>query len=463
MRFRFICGAIAFSIFSTSCWTVHARHGPGHSKPHGSPFQTTPKVRATIDPDRTKEGVAMFISVQNHPTRSPLSAVSNIGGNKNKVELGKKMMQYQGAGKWELVDMKYELDWAKRDEYAAMHGGGYISLNGDKLGLNDSGMQFVPRAKKYDVQWDINASPHNLGLGNLRVGLLPVDAGGGKDGVENDMIPYERRKEDAKDNGVAVVLSQLADSVADSIEIDSVGVVNPMETIRQKLYDAVDEAGPNGSLDDASAIANGGENIWLSTLVLPAANKEEDSAYILTNKSLMGMYGDLPKQDQQLANIKNIKIGKLKTNQTKMKTINPQGITRTMYCKPKCTLGSPMLQSNSTGIDMGIPLVVYGGINKAVIETFGDENPFKKSQIIKLGTSIYKEIAKTINDPNIKKSMAMPAEQLKQIKSQQRKTHAGSKDNSGGSTAGGATEGHQYDAEYEEDHHHEEGHHEEAY
>ena len=46
------------------------------------------------------------------------------------------------------------------------------------------------------------------------------------------------------------------------------------------------------------------------------------------------------------------------------------------------------------------------------------------------------------------KAMAMPTEQLKQIKSQQRKTQAGSKDNSGGSTSGGSAEGH--------DHHHEE-------
>ena len=67
----------------------------------------------------------------------------------------------------------------------------------------------------------------------------------------------------------------------------------------------------------------------------------------------------------------------------------------------------------------------------------------------------YEDLVKIIDDPNINKAMAMPAEQLKQIKSQQRKTHAGSKDNSGGSTAGGATEGHQYDAEYEEDHHEE--------
>ncbi|MDA9088776.1 hypothetical protein N9K24_03480 [Amylibacter sp.] len=144
-------------------------------------------------------------------------------------------------------------------------------------------------------------------------------------------------------------------------------------------------------------------------------------------------------------------------DQTKMKTINSQGITRTMYCKPKCTLGSPMLQSNSTGINMGIPLVVYDGISEALIEAFGGENPFKKSQIIKLGISSYEEIAKTINDPNINKAMAMPAEQLKQIKSQQRKTQAGSKDNSGGSTAAGgvaadgAAEGH-----HEEDHHHHE-------
>ena len=169
----------------------------------------------------------------------------------------------------------------------------------------------------------------------------------------------------------------------------------------------------------------------------------------------MEMFGDLPKQYQQLANIKNIKIEKL-IDQTKMKTINSQGITRTMYCKP-CTLGSPMLQTNSTGIDMGMPKVIYDGISEALDETFGGENPLKKSQIIKLGIGCYKELAKTINDLNINKAMAMPAEQLKQIKTQQRKTQANSNDNSGGSTAAGgvaadgAAEGH-----HEEDHHHHE-------
>jgi hypothetical protein len=157
---------------------------------------------------------------------------------------------------------------------------------------------------------------------------------------------------------------------------------------------------------------------------------------------------------EQIENLEN----KIKINPTKMKTINSQGITRTMYCKPKCTLGSPMLQSNSTGIDMGIPLVVYDGISEALIEAFGGENPFKKSQIIKLGISGYKEIAKTINDPNIKKAMAMPAEQLKQIKTQQRKTQANSNDNSGGSTAGGvAADGAAAGGSVEgHDHHHEE-------
>jgi len=92
---------------------------------------------------------------------------------------------------------------------------------------------------------------------------------------------------------------------------------------------------------------------------------------------------------------------------------------------------------------MGFPKVIHDGINEALIEVFDGENPLKKSQIIKLGISSYKEMAKTINDPNINKAMAMPAEQLKQIKTQQRKTQANSNDNSGGSA-----EGH--------DHHHEE-------
>jgi hypothetical protein len=170
----------------------------------------------------------------------------------------------------------------------------------------------------------------------------------------------------------------------------------------------------------------------------------------------------------KLSAIKNIKIKKL-IDQTKMKTINSQGITRTMYCKPKCTLGSPMLQSNSTGINMGIPLVVYDGISEAINNSLGRVNPLRRNDIINLGIGCYKELAKTINDPNINKAMAMPAEQLEQIKTQKRKTQAGSKDNSGGSaaaggstaasgsTAGASAEGHH------EEGHHEEGHHEEAY
>ncbi|MDB3965891.1 hypothetical protein N9401_06850 [Amylibacter sp.] len=136
-------------------------------------------------------------------------------------------------------------------------------------------------------------------------------------------------------------------------------------------------------------------------------------------------------------------------NLTQMKTINSQGIKRTMYCNPKCTVGSPLLQSNRTGIDMGIPLVIYDAISEAINKAFRrDENPLNKSDMKKLITSIYKEMAKTIDDPNINKAMAMPAEQLKQIEVQQKKTQAGSKDNSGGSTTGGSAEGH--------DHHHEE-------
>ena len=124
-------------------------------------------------------------------------------------------------------------------------------------------------------------------------------------------------------------------------------------------------------------------------------------------------------------------------DQTKMKTINSQGITRTMYCNPKCTLGSPMLQSNSTGINIGIPLVVYDGISEALIEAFDGENPLKKSQIIKLGISSYKEMAKTINDPNINKAMAMPAEQLKQIKAVQTQVQASRQKKSDGSAEEG--------------------------
>ena len=166
-----------------------------------------------------------------------------------------------------------------------------------------------------------------------------------------------------------------------------------------------------------------------------AQETKEDSSYILKNESLMEMFGDLPKQYQQLANIKNINIEKL-IDQTKMKTINSQGITRTMYCNP-CTLGSPLLISNRTGINMGFPKVIHDGINEALIEVFDGENPLKKSQIIKLGISSYKEIAKTINDPNINKAMAMPAEQLKQIKAVQTQVQASRQKKSDGSAEEG--------------------------
>ena len=81
--------------------------------------------------------------------------------------------------------------------------------------------------------------------------------------------------------------------------------------------------------------------------------------------------------------------------------------------------------------------------------------------IISIWKNLENVMAKAMADPNFNIANTMTKEQIQQIKSQQRKTHAGSKDNSGGATAGGvteggATEGHQYDAEYEEDHHEEE-------
>ena len=119
-----------------------------------------------------------------------------------------------------------------------------------------------------------------------------------------------------------------------------------------------------------------------------------------------------------------------------------------MYCNPKCTVGSPLLQSNRTGIDMGIPLVIYDAISEAINKAFRrDENPLNKSDMKKLITSIYKEMAKTIDDPNFNKAMAMPAEQLKQIKTQQRKTQASSQKKSGGSAEG---HDHDHDHEYED-------------
>ena len=202
-------------------------------------------------------------------------------------------------------------------------------------------------------------------------------------------------------------------------------------TIKKTLQEAAEEAAKeNTELNTNDKVNNGTENA-------------EAYETIDLNNTLKKMNFDAAVMNK-ISVIKNIKIEKL-IDQTKMKTINSQGITRTMYCKP-CTLGSPMLQTNSTGIDMGMPKVIYDGISEALDETFGGENPLKKSQIIKLGIGCYKELAKTINDPNINKAMVMPAEQLKQIKSQQRKTQASSNKSSGGSA-----EGHDHDHDHEEE------------
>ena len=180
----------------------------------------------------------------------------------------------------------------------------------------------------------------------------------------------------------------------------------------------------------------------IDTKLQQRERQENSETYILIELNIPLKKMNIPTAVmKKLSVIKTIKIPLIPKDQPKIKTINSQGITRTMYCKP-CTQGSPMLQSNRTGIDMGIPKVIPDVISEAIVEIFGGENPLKKSQIIKLGISSYKEMAKTINDPNINKAMAMPAEQLKQIKKQQRKTQANSNDNSGGSA-----EGHEHDHE----------------
>ena len=202
------------------------------------------------------------------------------------------------------------------------------------------------------------------------------------------------------------------------------------------------------TIEDATAKENAKVKVYeINTNDKVNNGTEKAEAYITIdlNNTLKKMNFDDMQTVNKLSVIKNIKIEKL-TDEIKMKTINSQGITRTMYCKPKCTLGSPMLQTNSTGIDMGMPKVIYDGISEALNETFGGENPLKKSQIIKLGIGCYKELAKTINDPNINKAITMPAEQLKQIKSQQRKTQASSNKSSGGSA-----KGHDHDHDHEEE------------
>jgi hypothetical protein len=221
-------------------------------------------------------------------------------------------------------------------------------------------------------------------------------------------------------------------------------------TIRKTLQEAAEEAAKIKATQEEAAK----ENTELKVYEINTNDKvnngiENAEAYVTIdlNNSLKEMDFDDAVMNK-LSVIKNIKIEKLINQAPKIKTINSQGITRTMYCNP-CTLGSPMLQSNSTGINMGIPLVVYDGISEALIETFGDENPLKKSQIIKLGISSYKEMAKTINDPNINQAMKMPAEQLKQIKKILIQVQASRKKRS--ERSGGSAEGHDHDHDHEEE------------
>lgn len=130
----------------------------------------------------------------------------------------------------------------------------------------------------------------------------------------------------------------------------------------------------------------------------------------------------------------------MKINPTKMKCINSEGITRTIYssnaAKQGLTLGSPMYKKNLSGIDMGIPLVIYDLLNEVTNYAYGGENPFKRREMLDLASKSYEDLVKIIDDPNINKAMAMPTEQLKEIKLQQRKTQANSNKSSGGSAEG---------------------------
>ena len=155
----------------------------------------------------------------------------------------------------------------------------------------------------------------------------------------------------------------------------------------------------------------------------------------------------------------------IETNPKKMKTINSRGMKRTIYAsnaaKQGLTLGSPIYKKNLSGIDMGIPLVIYDLVNEVCNYAYSIECPFKRREMLGLASKSYEDLVKIIDDPNINKAIKMTAEQLKQIEAQQRKTQAGSKDNSGGSTAGGvaadgaaeggSVEGHDHDHDHEEE------------
>ena len=232
----------------------------------------------------------------------------------------------------------------------------------------------------------------------------------------------------------AAANAKAAEEAAKKAAIDDVFSV--LDLIDEEVRAAMEKDAKNKAAEERAEKRMAAEDAKIKAAKEKAAAQEtkEDSSYILTNESLMEIFGDLTKQYPELANLK-MEIS-IPANLTQMKTINSQGITRTMYCNPKCTLGSPMLQSYRTGVDMGIPLIIYHRISEALNEVFVGESPFNRSDIIKIGIICYNEMAMTINDPNFNLAFAMTPEQLTRIRLQLKKDQATSNNNSGGMADG---------------------------
>ena len=90
----------------------------------------------------------------------------------------------------------------------------------------------------------------------------------------------------------------------------------------------------------------------------------------------------------------------------KITSITGEGITRTVNCNPACTLGSPEYHGNITGLDMGVPQLVYKELKKKLPK-------LKRSDIVAAALEGLKVTAKTSGDRNRIRAASMPDHQIK--------------------------------------------------
>ena len=198
-----------------------------------------------------------------------------------------------------------------------------------------------------------------------------------------------------------------------------------------------------------------------------AAKKiKEIPLYILTGESLKKMYQNGNNEQYKLQrDINAVEIKQFKG--TQIKTITLDGQSKTISCGDTCTLYSAKKVSLQVGSDLGIPAYIHKAIMDAIVEAMGEEfvknlseTELRKFQvamrklIVPHWKSLEDVVAKVMGDPNFNIASFMTKEQIEQIKIIQRKTQAGSKDNSGGSTAGGAFTNGAAAGGSVEDHHH---------